>query len=312
MRIGVVGAGAIGSLFGGLLADSGNEVVLVGRPSHMEAIQNSGLLMKGFKNKHIRNLKAEIRAADLKPIEFDLILLTVKSYDTEQAAVQARHIAKNKVSVLCLQNGLGVEEAAAKNLDKNRLLRGITFCGATLEAPGVVVYNGRGETIIGDPYHSNGNEDLNIFVDVFRKAGLPTRVVEDIQSDVWTKTLVNAGINPYTAILGIKNGELLKLRGVKDLMARTVLEGAEVARKRGIRFQKDIVQLMFKTVESTADNVSSMLQDIRKGKCTEIDFLNGAISKLGYGENIPTPLNDFLTMLVKNLEARVGGKRPNP
>jgi 2-dehydropantoate 2-reductase len=138
---------------------------------------------------------------------------------------------------------------------------------------------------------------------VFSEAGLPTGVTNNIEGTVWTKILINAGINPFGALTGMKNGELMMFPELKELMVETVIEGTKVARKINVKLEGDPVSLMLKTAEMTAQNRNSMLQDVEKGKRTEIDFINGAISNLGKRMGVKTPLNNMLTSLVKGLEA---------
>lgn len=302
MKILVMGAGAIGSLFGGLLAEAGNEVFLVGRQPHISEIQNSGLKIKGFVDKHITNIKAGTTPSIIQDEDTDLVLLTVKAYDTKQATLQIKPLIKSRTTVLCLQNGIGVEEEAAKILGKTNLLRGVTFCGAFLKEPGTVFYTGFGETIIG---RLNKNQDeVEEIVKTFKNAGFPTKISENIQTTVWTKTLVNAGINPFGTLTEMKNGELIKNREIRTLMVNTVEEGIKVAKKLKVPLKEDPVKLMLKTAEATANNLNSMLQDIKRGKKTEIDYINGAISKLGKKLGVPTPLNSLLTFLIKILEEK--------
>jgi len=296
-----MGAGAIGSLFGGLLAEGGNDVALIARESHVKAIKRDGLTIEGASGKHIVKVKAITKPAHLKEA-FDLILLTVKAYDTRQAVTEAQILVENKSVLLCLQNGLGMEEIASEIIGRDRVLRGVTTNGALLKEPGLVMHTGKGETIIGELNGKITEKTQNI-AEAFSKAGLPTRVTNNIEGTVWTKILINTGINPFGALTGMKNGELIKIPELKELMAETVVEGINVARKINVKLEGDPVSLMIKTAEMTAQNKNSMLQDIEKGKRTEIDFINGAISNLGKRRGVKTPLNNLLTHLVKGLEA---------
>jgi 2-dehydropantoate 2-reductase len=303
MKILVMGAGAIGSLFGGLLAENGNDVILVGRQSHMRRVRESGLKIEGLLNKQIfKNLKAEVNLTNFLKEEFDLILLTVKAYDTKQASTQIKKLVEKKTMVVCLQNGLGVEDEASEVLGKTRVLRAVTFCGAYLDKPGTVRCTGFGETFIGEPYYQNLREETIKIAKTFEEAGFPTKISANIHETVWTKTLVNVGINPYGALTRKRNGELIENREIKELMVSTVREGVDVAEKVGVNFKEDPVDLMLKTAEATAKNLNSMLQDLLRGKKTEIDYLNGAIVKLGEKFGVPTPLNRLLTVLIKTLE----------
>ena len=295
-----MGAGAIGSLFGGLLAEGGNDVALIARESHVKAIKQDGLTIEGASGKHVVKVKAVTSPSQLKEA-FDLILLTVKAYDTRQAVIEAQALMGNNSVLLCLQNGLGMEETASEIVGRDRVLRGVTINGALLKEPGLVMHSGKGETIIGE-LNRKITERAQKIVEAFSKASLPTRATNNIEGTTWTKILINAGINPFGALTGMKNGELIMIPELKELMVETVIEGTNVAKKIDVKLEGDPVSLMIKTAEMTAQNKNSMLQDIEKGKRTEIDFINGAISNLGKRTGVKTPLNTLLTHLVKGLE----------
>lgn len=302
-----MGAGAIGSLFGGLLAEGGNDVTLIARESHVRTIKQNGLIIDGVSGKHVVDVKAVTKPTHLKAT-FDLILLTVKAYDTRQAVTEAQTLLGNNSVLLCLQNGLGMEEIASEIIGRDRILRGVTTNGALLKEPSLVIYTGKGETTIGELKVTGRAQRV---AEAFSKAGLPTRVTNNIEGTVWTKILINAGINPFGALTGMKNGELIIIPELKELMVETVIEGRNVAKKIDAKLEGDPVSLMIKTAEMTAQNKNSMLQDIEKGKRTEIDFINGAISNLGKRKGVLTPLNTLLTHLVKGLEVNQLKVKPN-
>ena len=296
-----MGAGAIGSLFGGLLAEGRNDVALIARESHVKAIKQNGLTIEGASGKHVVKVKAVTKPAHLKET-FDLILLTVKAYDTRQAVKEAQTLMGNNSVLLCLQNGLGMEEIASEIIGRDRVLRGVTINGVLIKEPGLVMHTGKGETTIGELDGKITGRTQKI-AEAFSKAGLPTKVTNNIEGMVWTKILINASINPFGALTGMKNGELIMVPELKGLMVETVVEGTNVAKKIDVKLEGDPVSLMIKTAEMTAQNKNSMLQDVEKGKRTEIDFINGAISNLGKRKGVKTPLNNLLTHLVKGLEA---------
>ncbi len=294
-----MGAGAIGSLFGGYLAEAGNDVILVGRENHVQAIRETGLIIRGEADRTVK-LRAVVSAEQVKG-PFDVVLLTVKAYDTGRAVREVSGLMGDDATLLCLQNGLGVEEAASGCVDK--LVRGVTMNGSLLLEPGVIAHTGRGDTVIGE-LEGDVTPRVEAIAHVFSEAGLNTRVTKDMRGVVWTKTLVNAGINPLGALTGLRNGELLRVPSLKRLMVNAVEEGAALAAASGVSLGENPVSLTLRTAELTASNRNSMLQDVLKGKRTEIDFINGAISERGRRSRVPTPINDVLTGLVKGLEHR--------
>ncbi|WNZ29473.1 MAG: 2-dehydropantoate 2-reductase [Candidatus Bathyarchaeota archaeon] len=301
MKVAVMGAGAIGSLFGGLLAESGTDVTLIAREAHVNAIKQNGLIIDGVSGKRVVNVKAVTSVMELSET-FDLILLTVKAYDTAQAVAEAKPLFRRNSVLFCLQNGLGVEKIASDSIGSTMILRGVTSNGALVKKPGLVMHTGKGQTVIGEPYCKIIEKTL--IAETFQEAGLPTRSSGNIEGDVWTKVLVNAGINPFGALTAMTNGELIARSDLKELMTETVIEGKKVAGKFNTRLDEDPVSLMINIAEMTAQNKNSMLQDIEKGKRTEIDFINGAISCLGKTKNVSTPLNTLLTGLIKGLEVK--------
>jgi 2-dehydropantoate 2-reductase len=301
LRFAVLGAGAIGSLIGGLLSEAGSDVTLVGRAPHMNAIKSKGLHISGDSGEKTIRVKAETTTSAIKGTA-DIILCTVKAYDTRQAAIDAKRLMGKESLFLCLQNGLDVEKEAADILGDINVARGITNNGALIVRPGYVKHTGLGETTIGCR-DARWRMITKCIVESFNIAGLPATLTEDIERLVWLKVLVNSGINALGAITHLKNGELLSNPWLKDLMRSTITEGIMVAKKVGIDLRnEDIVERTYKIAEGTAVNKNSMLQDVEKGKRTEIDFINGAVGRIGRNVGVPTPINDTLTALVKSME----------
>jgi 2-dehydropantoate 2-reductase len=301
LKVLVFGAGAIGCLYAAILSRLGCQVSIIGRKRIVSQAKCEGIRVKGEVSFKAEVWDAAENPSDLKKQKnFDIIFLTVKAYDVAEASRQiAKTIKPNNTCVICLQNGLEVEREASENLKEGfQVFRGVSFCGAYMEAE-TVNCTGIGETVIGCRSHV---ESLVRAVGMLSEAGFPARFENSVEEVVWEKTLVNAGINPLGALTGLKNGELLEVEGLKEVIAETVREGLNVAHRIGVRLRKDPVAETFKTIRDTAENYNSMLQDIRRRKKTEIDYINGAIVKLGERTRVPTPLNKLLTLLVKGLE----------
>jgi len=297
-----MGAGAIGSLFGGYLAKAGHDVSFVGRKAHMDKINEKGLIIRGINQEERIQVKCTTNPSDLNAP--DIIILTVKAYDTQKALQDALKLLSPSTYLLCLQNGLGTEEIAAKIINKNNIIRGTTSEGALFLEPGEIQHTGRGNTIIGYPYR-NADDFLESLQQELIKAGFSTTISDSIEKVVWEKIFVNVAINPFGALTGLRNGELLMIPELKESMKTAILEGLQVAEKLGLDFNEEIpIQKAYKVAEMTARNKNSMLQDIEKGKKTEIDFINGAIVKYGKKVGIKCPINMTLVALVKGLEKR--------
>jgi len=297
MKIAILGAGAIGSLFGALLWESGEDVVLIGRKRHVDAIRSRGLKVSGISGERIVKPKAVTTTQEVGKV--DLIIISVKSYDTKQAAKEALNMIHHNTVVLTIQNGLGNIEKLCEIIGEKHVVGGVTMQGSTLVKPGEIYHAGKGPTIIGELNGEITNRIKRI-AETFNKAKIETQITQNIWGVLWDKLIINVGINALTAITRMKNGELLKIPEIRDIMIEAVKEAVNVAKALNIKLEiKDHVRKVIEVAEATANNKSSMLQDIEKGKRTEIDYINGAIVKLGKKLKIKTPVNKTLTAIVK-------------
>ena len=291
MKIIVLGAGAIGSLFGAKLSKF-NDVVLIARKNHAEKINKNGLKIVGLKSETYK-LKA---ATDLDEIKQNtLILLTTKVYDSGKAIEKIKNQLKKDTIIICLQNGLYSEDIVKKIIGKKcHVLRAITNFGAIFLKPGCVEYKTCSYTSIEKSQRSKE------IAENFSKCGLNGYVSGNIREDMWKKLIFNCALNPITAILKIENKGIAdgRLNPLKKLIAEECLE---VAGKDGINFGIDFVQAINEEFEAS-QNKSPMQQDLIKGKQTEIDFLNGAVVKLGKKYGIECPVNGALVKIIKGME----------
>ncbi|MHB9027788.1 MAG: ketopantoate reductase family protein [Candidatus Latescibacterota bacterium] len=296
LKISVIGAGALGTMYAAMLSASGQDVTLICRERDAETLR------KGIRVTGIWDKEAYPRISAILPAS-DLVLVTVKAYDIPSAV---RGISLKPVTtVVVIQNGLGGDEAAASILGPGHAAAGVAYCGATHLAPGEARAAGYTETVLGSVEPAVA-ERLPMVADILEKAGLKARITDDIRAAQWEKLFANVGINAVTAITGLRNGALAAIPELRSLVAEVVREAAWVAASLGIRTEGDPVENTFRVIRETGGNISSMLQDVRKGKRTEIDGLNGAICDLGKRAGIPTPYNDTLAALVKAIEQRRG------
>jgi len=304
LRIAIVGAGAMGSLFGGLLAEAGEDVVLVDVwEEHMRAINERGLRIRGVSGDRVVRVKATTKHAEVGVV--DLVLLQVKSYATEKAIRDALPMVGERTVVLTLQNGLGNVEKIAAVVGRERVLAGTTAHGATVLGPGEIYHAGRGPTVIGE-VDGRITDRVKAIAELFNRAGIETEVTDNIMGAVWTKMLANVAINALTAITGLYNGELLELEETKAVMLKAVDEAVAVAKAMGIKLLvEDPHEFVLGIARATATNKSSMLQDVERGRRTEIDAINGMIVHYGRELGIPTPVNEALVAAVKGIELRM-------
>jgi 2-dehydropantoate 2-reductase len=300
MKTVIMGAGAMGSLFGGLLSLSGEEIWLVSpRKDHIDAILSRGLAIEEGEKTQIIRVKATTNVNSIG--KADLVLFVVKTYQTEMAVSNALGLEKEETIFLTLQNGLGNEEVICKQVDPKKVLLGVTNQGATLLGPGHVRHAGWGETQIGE-LDGRVTERASRIAKMFQKAGITTSISSQIYELIWAKLIINVGINALTALTGLKNGQLLEYPETLRLMEALVSEAAEVARKKGIRIDGDPLQKVKFIAEVTRENRSSMGQDFDYKRRTEIDAINGAIVREAKSLGITVPYNQMLTDLIRVIE----------
>jgi 2-dehydropantoate 2-reductase len=279
--------------FGSQLATTGVDVQLLGTwKEGVEAVHRDGICLEDGGEKNHFQARATMEESKLAPV--DLALVLVKSWQTIRAADQLSRLLTPDGVVLTLQNGLGNAEILQKQLGQDRVAQGVTTYGATLLGPGKVRPGGEGIITIQD------HPRLNTLLQIFQKCGLKTQVVSDLTGLVWGKLVINVGINPLTALLEVKNGQLLESPQSIELMGLAAREAAAVAQKLDISLNfDDPVKAVMAVAEATAGNMSSMLQDIKRGAPTEIEALCGEVIRWGEAVNLPTPVNQLLYLLIK-------------
>ena len=305
MKIVIVGPGAMGSLFAAFLSRTKEEVWLLDKNKERAAkINQQGIRVEGVSGQWQAAVKATAETKDIE--RADLVIICVKSYDTKSAIISVKTLVGEDTSVLTLQNGLRNIEIIAEIVGADKVIGGITNMGATLLDAGRLRHAGKGETIIGK-IDGKIPVEMRAIREVFNKAGLETRISRDIKGFLWSKLLINAGINALTAITRLPNGKLLDFEGTRKILRMAVTEGIKVAKRKRIKLIYDDPLAKVESVcEATADNISSMLQDVLRKKRTEIDFINGVIVRQGQELGIPVPVNLLLLDLVKTIEASYG------
>ncbi|MDM8527115.1 2-dehydropantoate 2-reductase [Anaerolineales bacterium HSG24] len=300
LNITIFGIGALGTLFGSHL-NSVAQVTLFGHwPAQFAALRRDGLSMThpdGHQSHHRLTITNQLQQIPTT----DLALVLVKSHQTAQVAQQAVRVLHLDGLVLTLQNGLGNYEQLADIVGSERTTLGITAQGATMTAPGQLLYAGTGPThLTRSPTQA---DRLTIITELFNRAGLPTMLVDQADSLVWGKLAINAGINPLTSLLELPNGALVEPSKYQTMMITAALEVAQVAKAQGIELPyPDVAQRVIDVCLATATNHSSMLQDIKRGASTEIEAICGQVVKHGQRLGVPTPMNVRLLTLVQAKE----------
>jgi len=305
-RILVAGAGALGSVFGGLLAAAGDDVTLLGRAPHLAAVLDAGLAIEGLWGEcRVSGLTVACDAAALRA-PFDAILLTVKSYDTAAMLAATAEMLAADGCLLSLQNGLGNVERVLAAVGAERALGGRVIFGAEIPRPGAVRV-----TVCADPVAVGAvaagkvpaEAHARAWAARFGKAGIPAEFTPDLHAHLWTKVFYNAALNPLGALFGLPYGAIASDADARGVMDAVIDEGYAVARARGvvpIVANAEAYRQIFYTrlVPATVHHRSSMLQDLERGRPTEIEALNGCIWAYGREVGVATPVNATMTRLV--------------
>ncbi|RKY36604.1 MAG: 2-dehydropantoate 2-reductase [Candidatus Omnitrophota bacterium] len=313
MKIVIVGPGALGLLFYSLLRTGGNEVYLVDKDrQRAEFISCNGInfITVSGKVKRIKHVNITTDPEDI-PLP-ELIILTVKSYHTNSALKKIHPLLKENSYILSVQNGLSHVEVMPKYVAPDRILLGITNQGATRVDVNTVRHAGRGDTIIGTYLWDNffrSHKFLRKLKTSFDKSGINTEIHRDIQSVIWSKLVINVGINALTAITGYKNGRLVENPALREIIHILVEEALAVVNLKKIKLlYPDPQKKVEEVCQQTAENISSMLQDILNNRRTEIDAINGAVIKEGRKLGLNLPYNSCVYKIVKGLEKNIGSR----
>ncbi|MFP4482756.1 MAG: ketopantoate reductase family protein [Thermovirgaceae bacterium] len=298
MKIAVLGSGAMGCLYGGSLAEAGFDVTLIDVwKEHVDAINSNGLHIEGVTgDRVIKDISAVTDFSSLGTV--DLLVVFVKATITEEAMEEARGLVGDKTVVLTLQNGLGNIEKIGAVVGKDKVMAGTTGHGSTMLGPGHIRHAGSGDTTLGE-LDGSKTERLEKVAEMFRKAGFSIILSSNVVGLIWDKLLVNIGINPLTALTGLRNGQLLDFAETEELLESLVSEAREVAKRQGIQLSCDPVEHTKDVCRRTKENMSSMFQDVTKKRKTEIDVINGAIVEEGKKLGVETPVNRVITKLIK-------------
>ncbi|HSI50664.1 MAG TPA: 2-dehydropantoate 2-reductase [Ideonella sp.] len=299
MKIAVMGAGAVGCYYGGMLARAGHEVVLIARPAHVAAIERDGLRLEaqGF-DEQIR-LAASSDPAAVAGAE--LVLFCVKSPDTESAGDLLRpHLAPGAL-LLTLQNGVDNAERLRTRLPQ-AVAAAVVYVATEMAGPGHVKHHGRGELVIAPANTAAVSSEA--VAQTLIAAGVPTEVSPDVVGALWAKLILNCAYNAMSAISRQPYGVLAQAAGVADVMRDVVAECLAVADAEGVRVPGDVPAAVRRIAETMPKQFSSTAQDLMRGKPSEIDHLNGLVVRRGAARGVPTPVNRVLHTLVKLLETK--------
>ncbi|MDP1734718.1 MAG: 2-dehydropantoate 2-reductase [Sulfuritalea sp.] len=294
MRIAVMGAGAVGCYYGGMLARAGHDVVLIGRPQHVDAVRRDGLFLdtKAFQA-HVA-MQADTAVGAMQGAK--LVLCCVKSTDTESAAADMALFLEPDAVVLSLQNGVDNAERLQAALGRE-VIPAVVYVATEMAGPGHVKHHGRGELVIGP---SAASAEL---ATLFTAADVPVQVSDNVAGALWAKLIVNCAYNALSAITQLPYGRLVQGEGVEQVMRDVVHECLAVARGAGISVAGDMWEAVQRIAQTMPGQLSSTAQDLARHKRSEIDHLNGYVVRKGEALGIATPVNRVLYATVRLLEA---------
>jgi 2-dehydropantoate 2-reductase len=302
MQVAVVGAGAVGCYYGGLLLRAGHDVTFIGRQPHVDAINAHGLLLdtQNFRG-HLPARAATDTSALASP---DLVLFCVKSADTEEAGRSLAGHLRPETSILSLQNGVDNPQRL-RAVTGHAVISAVVYVGSEMAGPGHVRHHGGGALLIGASPASDG------LAQTLQAAGIQTTIAADIETTQWTKLITNCAFNALSAVAGIAYAPMMQVEGARDVIVSSVQEAASVARACGVAVPQDLVEQILKIPAAMPNQMSSTAQDLARGKPSEIDFLNGYVVRKGAELGIATPTNQALQVMVKLVQRRREMSRPS-
>ena len=297
IQVAVLGAGAVGCFFGGMLARAGHEVTLIGRPVHVDAFNQKGLHFEGLKFDEQVPVKASTDPSAVRGAR--LVLFCVKSTDTEDAAAQIAPFLDAGAVVVNLQNGVDNTERIEARVSRP-VIPAVVYVATEMAGPGHLKHHGRGDLVIGSP-HAAWNDSVKTW---FEAAGVPVVVSDNVAGELWAKLVVNCAYNALSAITQLPYGKMIAGPGIRDVMRDVVEETLAVAKASGVAMATGLLERTYTIAESMPTQYSSTAQDLARGKPTEIEHLNGFVVRRGAALGVPTPANRALYALVRLLESK--------
>jgi len=300
MRTYVIGAGAMGGIYGGLLAKAGYDVTLIDiRQDHVGLVERDGLVVEGVRGHHVVRLPAQTDGDGLAPADFAIIFTDANS--TKDAARTAQQLLKPDGFALTLQNGIGNVESLVEALGKGRVVAGVTMNSGAFPGPGHAAYTNAGVTSIGE-LDGRATSRIEAVAVMLNKAGIETKIVSDPMAEIWSKFVLNCAINSLTAVTGLRSGEMYRTPEVNALQDRVIDEILAVVERKGIKLAEPEPRKKIKAHCRIRYNRPSMMQHMEQGRRTEIDALNGALVREAKALGIAVPYNETVVAIVKGME----------
>jgi len=292
MRIAIMGAGGVGGCLGALLARADNQVTMIARGPHLEAIRQHGLRLKRLNDDFTVRVPATDDPKEIEPVE--LVLLTVKTYQLESAIPVMRPLVREDTTVLTLQNGVESPEELGRAFGPERILPGASYTVAHIEEPGVIVEEGPVARIVFGEVDGQRSARAEGVQGVFQQAGIEAEISDDVIKSLWTKYLLLAPVSGITSASRTRIHKLLQIPESKATFLAAMKEVEAVGRAHGVDLDEGVVETMMQLIEGFPDFQNSMHADIELGRPLELEALSGAVVRIGRREGVPTPVNELL------------------
>jgi len=307
MKFVVFGTGGVGGFYGGMIARCGHKVVFISRGEKLKAMKEKGLTVKSFKHGQwtVKEDGKKVVFTD-KPSEAgkaDVVLVCVKSYDTEKVAPQIKPLLKEDTVVVSVQNGIENEEILARFLGEKHVLGATAFVGAYVKEPGVVVHEAAGLLEIGE-MTGEVTERVERLVEELKRCGIEARVSKDIRYTLWKKLVWNVAFNPYSVVTGATVGEMLETPETYEVLKNLMLECYKVAESYGVKLKPKVMENYLRSSPDLKNYKTSMLLDFERGKPIEVEGITGALIRKAEAKGIPVPYNRCIYATVKLLDKK--------
>ena len=305
-HIAVVGAGAVGSFYGAMLARAGHRVTLIGRPANVQATTRNGLKLDLAKSSATEIIQIEASTELSSLHTADLVLFCVKSTDSASVAFQISPYLAPHALVMCLQNGVENAALIAQHIP-HAVIPSVVYVATEIPAPGFVKHHGRGELVIGTMQISRLSDPQKTLQDIvllFASAQVPVQISQNVMAELWSKLMINCAFNAISGLAQIQYEKLAALESVRNTQTALVKEVIAVAQADGIHLSETVaLQAVAQISVTMGSQKSSTAQDMARCKPSEIDHLNGFIVRRGQALGVPTPVNQALFALVKLVES---------
>lgn len=291
MKIAIIGAGGVGGYFGARLAAAGEDVTFIARGAHLEAMRRDGLrVLSALGDLALEPVKAESDPGRVGPA--DIVMVAVKLWSTDDAMRSARPLLGPATAVISFQNGVEAIDSATRHFGKPQVMGGVAHIAAVIDSPGVIRNSGTLARLAFGELDGSASPRAGALLEACRRAGIDASLSKDIQRAIWEKFVFIVGLSGMTSLTRMPTGPIRSDSVTREMLRDVMGEVAAVARAKGIELAPDAVEAQMRFIDTLPpEMVASMLGDLKRGKRLEVEWLSGAVARLGAETGVPTPLN---------------------